>query len=136
VLDTGRKIFIEKRCYTCHTINAEAKLIEKEKEEFAKAKGVEVKSKEEGEEEEEEKEKVGGDLSNIGKERDSKWLQDFLKDPKTYFKDEPDCTKKAKKKYRKRFKGSNEELEALISYLSSLKFPEQQEKDFKSCLKD
>jgi cbb3-type cytochrome oxidase cytochrome c subunit len=135
LIDSGRKIFIEKRCYTCHTINAEAKLIEKEKEEFAKAKGVEVKPKEEGEEEEEDQ-KTGGDLSDVGKLRDTKWIQEFVQNPKDYFKDDPACAKKAKKKYRKRFKGTNEELSAVVAYLSSLKHEKKQEKDFKSCLKE
>ncbi|HXG30840.1 MAG TPA: c-type cytochrome [Thermodesulfobacteriota bacterium] len=133
-VEVGRKVFIEKRCYTCHTVNAEAKVIEKEKEEFAKAKGVEVKPKEE--EEEEEDQKVGGDLSNVGKVRESKWIQEFVQNPKDYFKEDPECAKKAKKKYRKRFKGTEEELSALVAYLSSLKYEKQQEKDFKSCLKE
>ena len=135
-VDAGRKIFIEKRCYTCHTVNAEANLIEKEKEEFAKAKGVEVIPKEEDEEEGEEKEKAGGDLSDVGKVRDAEWIQKFVQNPKDYFKDDPECAKKAKKKYRKRFKGTDQELTSLVAYLSSLKYDGQQDKDFKSCLKE
>ncbi|GBD38095.1 hypothetical protein HRbin37_00340 [bacterium HR37] len=133
LITKGRKVFIEKRCYTCHTVNAEAKEIEREKEEFARAKGIEIKA---GEEEEEEDQKSGGDLSDIGKTRDAKWLMVFLKDPRKYFKDEPECARKAKKKYRKRFKGTNEEFEALIAYLTSLKYEKEQDKDFKSCLKE
>lgn len=134
VVENGRKIFVEKRCYMCHTINGDAKALEKEKEEFAKAQGVEVK-KEEGEEEEE-KEKIGGDLSNVGKARDEKWLKEFLRDPRSYFKDTPECAKNAKKKYRKRFKGTDEDLTTLVTYLSSLKYEKQQEKGFESCLKE
>ena len=134
-VDAGRKLFIEKRCYTCHRVNAEAKLIEKEKEEFARAKGVEVKPKEEGEEEEEDQ-KTGGDLSHVGKLRDTKWIQEFVQNPKDYFKDDSECAKKAKKKYRKRFKGTSEELSAVVAYLSSLKYEKEQEKNFKSCLKE
>ncbi len=134
-VDAGRKIFIEKRCYTCHTVNAEAKLIEKEKEEFAKAKGVEVKPKEEDEDGEEDQ-KTGGDLSGVGKMRNAEWIQKFVQNPKDYFQDSPECAKKAKKKYRKRFKGTEQELTSLVTYLSSLKYEEQQDKDFKSCLKE
>src|SRR5579885_2590229 len=85
VVENGRKIFVEKRCYMCHTINGDATALEKEKED----------------EEEEEKEKIRGDLSNVGKARDEKWLKEFLRDPRSYFKDTPECAKNAKKKYRK-----------------------------------
>lgn len=129
----GRKIFVESRCYTCHTIKAQSQEIEKEKEEFAKAKGVEVK---EDEEEDKEEGKKGGDLSNVGAQRDTQWIKDFSKDPKAYFKDETECQRLAKKKYRKRFKGSEADLEILVTYLSSLKYGEQQEEGFKSCLKE
>ncbi len=131
--EKGIKIFVEHRCYTCHTIKAQSQEIEKEKEEFAKAKGVEVK---EDEEEDEEEGKKGGDLSNVGAQRDSKWIKDFSKDPKAYFKDDTECQRLAKKKYRKRFKGSEADLDILVAYVSSLKYGEQQEAGFKSCLKD
>jgi cytochrome c2 len=39
VAENGRKMFIEKRCYTCHTINAESDAIQKEKVAFAKSNG-------------------------------------------------------------------------------------------------
>jgi cbb3-type cytochrome oxidase cytochrome c subunit len=128
----GRKIFVESRCYTCHTIKAEAAQIEKEKEAFAKAKGVELKD---GDEEEGDDEKKGGDLSDAGNERDSQWLAKFVTKPKEYFKAEANCKKIAKKKNRKRFKGSDEELQTLVSYLSSLKYGKQAE-DAESCLKE
>ena len=131
VKEQGRKTFIESRCYTCHTIKAEAAQIEKEKEAFAKAKGVELKD----DDKEGDDEKKGGDLSDVGNERDSKWLTEFVQKPKDYFKDESDCRKIAKKKYRKRFKGSEEELNALVTYLASLKY-EKQGKVSESCLKD
>lgn len=128
--EKGREVFVEKRCYTCHTINAEAEAIEKEKMEFAKEKGVEVK---EGDEEEE---KRGGDLSHVGKVRDVNWIKELVQDPKDQFKDTSECSREAKKKYRKRFKGTDEELETLVTYLSSLKYEEQQAKGFQSCLKE
>ena len=64
VQQKGIAIFVEKRCYTCHTVKAESAQIEAAKEAFAKTKGVE--SKETAEEKEEPK---GGDLSNIGADR-------------------------------------------------------------------
>lgn len=130
VKERGWKLFVEKRCYTCHTINAESKEIEKVKEEFAKEKGVETTSGEEKEE------RIGVDLSDVGNRRDKDRLIKFLHDPRPYFKDTPPCQRNAKKKYRKRFKGTEEDFEALIAYLTSLKYEPQGEKDFKSCLKD
>lgn len=129
VKENGIKIFIEKRCYTCHTINAEADAIQKEKQAFAKSKGVELKP-----EEEKEEEGIAPDLSDIGKKRDAESIEFFLKDPKKSFKDTPECQSNAKKKYRKRFKGTPDEFEALIAYLSSLKY-DSYNKDFVSCLK-
>jgi len=131
VKETGRKIFVESRCYTCHTIKSEAAQIEKEKEAFAKAKGVELKD----DDDDGDDEKKGGDLSNVGKNRDSEWLTEFVQKPKNYFKTEADCKKIAKKKYRKRFKGSEEELNTLVTYLTSLKYEKQGEVS-ESCLKD
>ncbi len=128
----GRKIFVESRCYTCHTIKAEAAQIEKEKEAFAKAKGVELKDEDSKKGDDEKK---GGDLSDVGKNRDSEWLTEFVQKPKNYFKTEADCKKIAKKKYRKRFKGSEEELITLVTYLASLKY-EKHGEGSESCLKE
>ena len=130
VKENGRKIFIEKRCYTCHTINAEADAIQKEKEAFAKSKGVELKPDDEKKEE-----GIAPDLSDIGNKVDTEFLQAFLKNPKKYFKDTPICQSNAKKKYRKRFKGTPEQFEILITYLSTLKY-ESYNVDFVSCLKE
>ncbi len=55
--------------------------------------------------------KVGPDLSKIGGRRDPAWLKQFLPNPKALF---PDTIMPP-------FPGSEEELEALIAYLSSLK---------------
>ncbi len=128
--EQGLKIFIEKRCYTCHTIKAEAKAVEKHKEAFAKAKGVELSSKDKKEK------KRGGDLSDVGKKRSSEWLSSFVKNPKDYFKAERKCQKNAKKKNRKKFKGTDIEYNALITYLSGLKYDSGQEEGFESCLKE
>jgi len=129
VAEKGRKIFIEKRCYTCHTINAEADAIQKAKEAFDKEKGVKLTSKDE-------EERIGVDLSDIGKKHGRESLSIYLKNPRPLFKDTPECTKKAKKQFRKRFKGTQEEFEALIVYLSSLKYDSYREADFVSCLKE
>ena len=128
--ENGRKMFIEKRCYTCHTINAEADAIQKEKEAFAKSKGVELKS------DEEDDEGIAPDLSDIGTKRDAESITAFVKNPKKYFKDTPVCKSNAKKKYRKRFKGSPEELDVLVIYLSSLNYDSYTKEDFDSCLKE
>lgn len=135
--EKGRKIFIEKRCYTCHTIQAEADLIEKEKEAFARSRGLELKDEDndDGENGDEKDSKKGGDLSDVGKEREVKWIKDFIQNPRDYFKDSPECRRLGKKKHRKRFKGSGEELEALVGYISALKHPAQEKKE-DTCLKD
>jgi cytochrome c2 len=129
VQQKGVEIFVEHRCYTCHTIKAEADAVQKAKEAFAKSKGVELKP-----EDEKEEKGIAPDLSDVGKRRDAESLRAFLKDPKTYFKDTPECQSNAKKKYRKRFKGSEQEFDDLIAFLTTLKY-EDYNKDFVSCLK-
>ena len=130
IAEDGRKLFVEHRCYTCHTINAESAEIQKEMEAFAKAKGVELK------ETDEEAGSQKHDLSNIGNERNSEWLTSFLKSPKEYFKDSADCKKLARKKERKKFKGSDEDLKILVNYLASLKYGDQSKGEPESCLKE
>jgi cbb3-type cytochrome oxidase cytochrome c subunit len=128
----GQEIFVESRCYTCHTIKAQSAEIEAAKAAFAESKGVELKEDEEdGDEKDESK---GGDLSNVGNERDQQWLSDFVKNPKEFFNSDAKCKKLAKKKYRKRFKGSDEQYEVLITYLTTLKYGDMQEAGFESCL--
>jgi cbb3-type cytochrome oxidase cytochrome c subunit len=131
--EPGLKTFIEKRCYTCHTINARSADVEKEKTAFIKEKGVEP---EEGEAEGDEKETRGGDLSDVGKKRDAEWLREFSKSPKGHFKDDTACQREAKKKDRKKFKGTPEELDALVTFLLTLKQEAKQAPGFTSCLKD
>lgn len=55
--------------------------------------------------------KAGPELSDVGAKRDAQWLKTFMKDPKA-------VVPKAK---MMPFKGGDEELEALVAYLSSLK---------------
>lgn len=131
VQEKGIAVFVEKRCYTCHTVKAEAAQVEAAKAAFAKSKGVELK-----ESEEDKDESKGGDLSNVGADRDAKWLTDFIKNPKDFFKDTPDCKKLAKKKDRKKFKGTDAEFQDLLSWLETLKYGNMQEAGFESCLKE
>jgi cbb3-type cytochrome oxidase cytochrome c subunit len=132
--DAGLKVFVEKRCYTCHSIESQAKALEAEKAAFVKAQGVEAEKDEEGEGDE--KDKKGGDLSGVGKQRSADWLKKFLKDPKSEFKEGADCQKKAKSKDRKKFKGTPEEFDALVTYLTGLKGESKQAAGFTSCLKE
>ena len=53
----------------------------------------------------------GPDLSTVGVQRDAQWLKAFMKDPKA-------VNPKAK---MMAFKGTEEELEALVTYLGLLK---------------
>ena len=53
----------------------------------------------------------GPDLSTVGGQRDAQWLKAFIKDPKAV---NPNAKMMA-------FKGTEEELEALVAYLGSLK---------------
>lgn len=55
--------------------------------------------------------KFGGDLDHVGAKRDGPWLKRFMRDP-TVLK--PDAKMKP-------FAGTDDELEALINYLVSLK---------------
>jgi cbb3-type cytochrome oxidase cytochrome c subunit len=130
--DAGLKTFIEKRCYTCHTIAARAADVDKAKAAFVKEQGVEPA----GEDAEEEKDKRGGDLSDVGKKRQADGLKTFLKNPKPGFKDDADCQREAKKKDRKKFKGSDQELDTLIAFLMTLKKEATQPPGFTSCLKE
>ena len=125
----GPTIFVESRCYTCHTIKAQAAEIEAAKKAFAESKGVELKEKDDDKDE-----SKGGDLSNVGAERDKEWITTYSKDPRDYFKDTKECKKSAKKKYRKRFKGSDEDFEVLVTYLTTLKYGDMQEEGFESCI--
>ncbi len=55
--------------------------------------------------------KIGGDLSNVGAKRNAKWLRSFMKNPKA-------VNPKVK---MAPFKGSDDELKALVAYMASLK---------------
>jgi cbb3-type cytochrome oxidase cytochrome c subunit len=134
--DAGLKVFVEKRCYTCHSVDSQAQAIEAEKAAFVKAQGVDAAEKDDEEGEGDEKDKKGGDLSGTGKQRNVEWLKKFLKNPKPDFKDGADCQKKAKNKDRKKFKGSPEQFDALVAYLAGLKGEAKPAPGFTSCLKE
>jgi len=126
--DPGVKVFVEKRCYTCHTVAARPE-VDKAKAAFLKESGAEPDEGGGGE-------TKGGDLSDAGKKHDAAWLQEFLKNPKPHFKDDADCQKEAKQKDRKKFKGTPEEFTALTKFLGTLKSEAKQAPGFKSCLKE
>ncbi len=130
VQEKGIAVFVEKRCYTCHTVKAEAAQIDAAKAAFAQSKGVELK------ESDGDKDAKGGDLSNIGASKDTAWLATFLKDPEGYFLDTPECKKLAKQKDRKKFKGTDAELQDLTAWLVTLKYGDMQEPGFQNCLKE
>ena len=55
--------------------------------------------------------KIGPELSGVGSRKEAKWMKGFLKDPKSVIPD----TKQPP------FKGTDEQLDALVTYLMSLK---------------
>jgi hypothetical protein len=126
--DPGIKVFVEKRCYTCHTVTAPPPVVPAPGA-FFKQSGGEPDDSGGGD-------TKGGDLSDVGKKRDAAWLNAFLKDPKPHFKDDAECQKEAKQKDRRKFKGSPEDFGALTKFLGTLKSDAKQAPGFTSCLKD
>jgi cytochrome c2 len=55
--------------------------------------------------------KIGPELLGVGSRKDAQWMKGFLKDPKSVIPD----TKQPP------FKGTDEQLEAIVTYLGSLK---------------
>ncbi len=55
--------------------------------------------------------KIGSDLSKVGAKRDVQWLRSFMKNPKAVMP----------KVKMMPFRGSDEELDALVAYMASLK---------------
>lgn len=95
--DAGKAAFTAAKCNDCHSIKAE---------------GVAMKEAEESLEAEEEDDEDAPDLSAVGKKHDADWITKYLK--KKIKNDEG-------KKHKKRFKGSDEKLAELTTYLASLK---------------
>lgn len=79
-LAKGEKVYTEKKCAMCHTINGNGG-------------------------------KSGGDLTKVGAARDAEWLKRFTKEPKSVM---PNAKMPA-------FKGTEEELDAVVAYMASLK---------------
>jgi hypothetical protein len=88
----GRQTFVDMKCNTCHTVESL---------------GIEVLP----DEEEDEEEQQITDLSTVGDRRDTDWIQRFLKREERI----------DGQRHRRRFRGSDAELEALATWLSSLK---------------
>ena len=105
--EDGKQIFLKKECNECHTVKAAG--IEKLPAKEGGAKGDEEEGEEAGEEE-----TKPPDLSGVGKEHDHDWIAKWLQ--KKVANDKG-------KKHRKRFKGSDAELDALASFLATLKTP-------------
>jgi len=103
--EDGKQVFLKKECNECHTVESAgiAKLPAKDDEAEA--------DEEEGEEEDDTK---PPDLSGVGKKHDRDWIAKFIQK-----KIETDKGKK----HRKRFKGSQAELEALLGFLAGLQTP-------------
>lgn len=103
--DDGKQVFLKKECNECHVVSAAG---------IEKLPAKEGGAKEEDEEAEEEDDSEPPDLSGVGKEHDAKWLTGYLQ--KKVKNDEG-------KKHRKRFKGSDAELQALVAFLGTLQTP-------------
>lgn len=109
--ESGKEIFLSKECNECHSIRVEqvAVLPPEEGKEEEEEEALDVGF---GDDVEEEDEVEPPDLSGVGKRHDSAWMTKFV-------------TKKIEteegKKHRKKFKGTDDELRALVSYLASLK---------------
>lgn len=92
VYGDGPEIFTEKKCQKCHSVaSAQIEVI------------VDEEDDEDGDE--------PTDLSSIGNEMSSDDIQTFLMRK----------SERNEKKHKKRFKGSDEELQALADWLASLK---------------
>ncbi len=79
---TGRAVFEAQKCSMCHSVSTA---------------GIEAKSEK----------MFKGDLVNLGKERDAKWLGEYLM-RKVQLEGED---------HKKEFKGTDEELQALVDWL-------------------
>src|SRR5262249_53887447 len=96
----GKSIFLENRCNSCHTIQAQAI----------------TRKKVEGEDEDKEKDKKKPpDLSSVGLERKAPWMQKFLMKQETIDGEH----------HRKKFKGSEQDLQTLTAWLETLKAPKK-----------
>lgn len=98
-VEPGPEIYKKLECQKCHSIESEG--IEKVEEEKS---ALDMFAEEEEEE--------APDLSGIGAEHDAEWLMKWIR--KEVRNDDG-------KKHKQKFKGSDEELEAVVRYISGLK---------------
>ena len=103
--ETGKDIFLSQKCNKCHNIAAQniAKL---ESEDDAMAEEDDLFG------EEEEEATKPPDLSGVGKVHDGAWITQWI---------EKKIANDKGKKHKKRFKGTDEELKTLVTWLSGLK---------------
>ena len=94
--DSGKDIFLSSKCTKCHSI---------------KAAGIE-RQKSEDEDMADPDKKQPPDLSDVGTRRDSEWLHGWLT---------KEITNDDGKKHKMRFRGEEEELDALVEFLLSQK---------------
>jgi len=118
---SGRDVFLAGECNECHTIEAEgiAKLPEKEEDAVADSEGEDDLFGFEGTDfgtEEEEEATDPPDLSSVGRDFDPAWAKQFLR---------KQAENAAGKRHRKLFKGTDADLDALVSFLASLKAPSE-----------
>ena len=107
--DSGKEIFLSKKCNMCHSIKTEGILNSKKK----KSEADDAKPAYTGFDDDfGDKKKGAPDLSAVGKGHDPEWMTKFLK--KKIRTDEG-------KKHKMRFMGKDEELQILVEYLASLK---------------
>jgi hypothetical protein len=94
----GKAVFTQLKCNSCHAIASQGiKVVEEEAEAEPEEEGEDVQKP--------------SDLSDVGSKRTAAWIKDWL-------------TKKVDlegKKHRKKFDGKPAELEALATWLASLK---------------
>ena len=108
--ESGKDIFLSKKCNLCHSIKTEGIFNSKQKK---KGEADDAKPAYAGFDDDfGDKKKGAPDLSAVGKGHDPEWMTKFLK--KKIRTDEG-------KKHKMRFKGKDEELQILVEYLASLK---------------
>ncbi len=95
----GQQVFVAQKCQMCHTVYSA---------------GIGEPPSEDAKEEEEEAAAGPPDLSLAGTGRTAEWLSLFLQKKEAL----------NEKKHMKRFKGADEDLTALVSWLMTLKAPE------------
>lgn len=118
--EDGRRLFLEKECNECHSIETEGivKLEPKEEPEEEEEDDLGLDFGDDLEEDEDDTEPP--DLSGVGKRHDADWMSRFVR--KKVRTDEG-------KRHKKLFKGSDEELREIVAFLSALQKPAPSETD-------